>query len=272
MRYMIVFASVMMLVTFAVLAQQEPVTQEDGPAETDSVSETDSTSAEDAVQEPKGDTIILEDGRRIENVQVLRRTATDYEIEIVAGAAPMALPRAVVKSVEWDDHDPLGLNIGEITAREPVAETPPSEASLAEGIARDASGNAEILPGLKVPAELVGKLRKDITAQVRGFSGKDLFEVLNVIRQTAELQIAADQPLREMASKAGGLKVKVTLEDDATVNVVQFLEIHLLKQPEMKRVGIIYKPDRVLVTTKEAVMKMREQEEQESESSSGQGS
>ena len=90
MRYMIVFASVMMLVTFAVLAQQEPVTQEDGPAETDSVSETDSTSAEDAVQEPKGDTIILEDGRRIEKVQVLRRTGHDYEIEIVQVQPPWA--------------------------------------------------------------------------------------------------------------------------------------------------------------------------------------
>ena len=290
MRYAVLFVSMMMLVMSAAYAQTEPASPAASPAEAGAAPpaaappetpvveaapeagappETPVVEYEEPVAEPKGDTVILDDNRRFERVQVLRRTATDVEIEVVKGVAPMSIPRDVVKEILWDDYDPYAAGAAGVAPSPPNDAPPPAESALPEGMMRDAKGNVEILPRVKVPAQLAGKLRKDITAQVRGLDGKDLFEALNVIKQATQLQIAADQPLRDLVSKSGGLKVKVSLSDEAKVNVVEFLENHLLKQQEMKRVGILYKPDRVIVTTKEAAIKLRDQEEKEQEEAGG---
>ncbi len=290
MRYAVLFVSMMMLVMSAAYAQGEPANPATSPAEAGAAPpaaapletpaveaapeagaspETPTAESEAPVEEPKGDTVILKDGRRFERVQVLRRTATDVEIEVVKGVAPMSLPRDVVEKIEWDDYDAYAAGATGVAPIPPNDAPPPAESALPEGMMRDAKGNVEILPRLRVPAQLAGKLRKDITAQVRGLNNKDLFEALNIIKQATQLQIAADQPLRDLVSKSGGLKVKVTLNGDAKVNVVEFLENHLLKQEEMKRVGILYKPDRVIVTTREAAIKMRGQEEKEQEEAGG---
>ncbi|HOD48395.1 MAG TPA: hypothetical protein PLM14_14485 [Candidatus Hydrogenedentes bacterium] len=289
MRYVLLLASVMMLAAAAGMAQaadtdresggDQPVITTDAGGDTSSAEESESNKAaatkeddfrmySEPVEQHAGDTVILKDGRRIENVQVLRRTPTDYEIEIVKGAAPMALPRTVVSDIEWDDYDPLGLNIQDTSSGEPAAPPSTAESTLPEGMTRDADGNIEVLPGVKVPAQLVGKLRKDITQQVPGLSGKSLFEVLKALSLATHVQIVADTPLRQMA-KTEDLKVDVTVKDGATVNLVQFFHDYLLKQPEMRRLDIVYKPDRMLVTTKEAAEKMRKEQKDASGEAAG---
>ncbi len=281
MRYAVLFVSMMMLVLPAVFAQESASPAgnqaETGAAPSSAVSpetpaagvtpESGAASSapaavyEEPAQEPKGDTVILQDGRRFERVQVLRRTATDVEIEIVEGVAPLSLPREVVKEILWDDYEPRTQFGAGKTPGASASAPRRTENALPEGTARDDQGNVEILPRVKVPAQLAGKLRTDITQLVRGLNGKDLFEALNLIKQATQLQIAADQPLRDLASKSGGLKVNVTLNDDVKVNVAEFLENYLLKQKEMQSVGILYKPDRIIVTTREAAAKLRQQEE-----------
>ncbi len=271
MRYAVLFVSMMMLVFVAAVAQ-ESASPAGNQADISAAPETGTASDasmdvvdgyEEPGEEPKGDTVILDDGRRFEGVQVLRRTATDIEIEIVKGMAPLALPREVVKEIVWDDYEPsrqLTPGAASNTATRAPRRT---ENALPEGgLARDEQGNIEILPRVKVPAQLAGKLRTDITQVVRDLNGKDLFEALNLIKQATQLQIAADQPLRVLASNSGGLKVNVTLNEDVKVNAVEFLENHLLKQKEMQAIAIQYQPDRIIVTTKEAVAKIKQEQEE----------
>ncbi|MEA3364906.1 MAG: hypothetical protein U9Q79_04625, partial [Candidatus Hydrogenedentes bacterium] len=89
-------------------------------------------------------------------------------------------------------------------------------------------------------------------------SGENIFAAFKTISQAIQIQIVADKPLREMASKAAdGLKVDISVKDDATVNVAQFFYNYLFKQPKMKNLDIVYKPNRMIVTTKEAAKEMR---------------
>ena len=105
MRYAVLFVSMMMLVMSAAYAQTEPASPAASPAEAGAAPpaaappETPVVEYEEPVAEPKGDTVILNDNRRFERVQVLRRTATDVEIEVVKGVAPMSIPRDVVKEI-----------------------------------------------------------------------------------------------------------------------------------------------------------------------------
>jgi len=269
MRYVLMFAAVLMFASDAVVAQEETV-EENRNDETGVTENNDFRMYTEPVAEHEGDTVILTDGRRLEDVQVLRRTSTDYEIEVVEGAPPMALPRDIVSEIIWDDYDPLGLNLGDMDIGESVDSASPPEAGSSEALTPDEEGNVEILPGKKVPAELAGRLRKDITALVPQLSGKDIFAAFKTISQAIQIQVVVDKPLREMANKAAdGLKVDISVKDDATVNVAQFFYNYLFKQPEMKNLDIVYMPNRMTVTTKEAAKEMRAELSAANEKSNG---
>jgi hypothetical protein len=268
MRYVLLLTCLLMLVGNAVKAQeQETIQEETVVEETGRQSDRDETVVTESndfrmYSEPEetheGDTVVLTDGRRLENVQVLRRTSTDYEIEVVEGAPPMALPRDVVSEIVWDDYDPLGLNLGDMELSEDVATPPPLEETAAtEPLTPDEEGNVEILPGKKVPAEFAGRLRKDITPLLPKLSGKGILEVFKTLAQAIQIQIVAEPPVRRIASEDDGLKVEINVDEGTTVNVAQFFYNYLFKQPKMRNLDIVYMPNRMIVTTKEAAEKMR---------------
>jgi hypothetical protein len=252
MRYVVLFASVAILAIGAAQAQDEPAERE---AETDVTVENagDIPDYQDLTAGPVGDVVFLEDGREIKNVQVVRQTTTHYEVEVVEGVPPMSLPVNMVDRIEYDDYDPVGSNVETVMHSDEPSVLP-------EGMVRDEEGNVEILPKLKVPAEIVGMLRKDITPQVSELSGKQLSLVLNAIKRETKLPIVMGNPLKAQASKKpDALQVKVELKEGEKVNVAQFLHNHLLKLKAMQNIAIVYRPDLVLVTTKEAAKKITEE-------------
>ncbi|MFO7975903.1 MAG: hypothetical protein R6V12_14855 [Candidatus Hydrogenedentota bacterium] len=288
MRYVLLFASVLMLAAGNAMGQEEETVQEErlqvNQSDEPSLTEDNDFRVYTGPEEThEGDTVILEDGRQLDNVQVLRRTATDYEIQVVEGMASMFLPRAVVSEIKWDDYDPLGLDIDNEELSETVTTPPPpnDEAASPEVMTRDQNGNVEILPGKKVPGQLAVKLQKNIAPLVPQLSGKGILDALKMIGQAVRIRIVADEPVRKMANENDGLKVDVNVTEDATVNVAQFFHNYLFKQPPMKNLDIVYMPDRMIVTTKEAAEKIRadlsataeeENEESPSEEETDEGS
>ena len=257
MRKLLVFAAVMGLSAWGVWAQDDRLAPTDNaqlqPGRAgDAGLEIEATPGEP----PAGDTVILRDGRRLEGVQVLRITGTDYEIQVVEGGAPMSLPRSIVREVEWDDYDPPGVGMGRTRIPATTAPEPVSSPS-SEELTRDEDGNIEIVRGVKAPEQLVAKLRRDISREAAEFAGKELFEVLKTIGDKVQLRIVPDQPVRELVRELEGMTVEAVELLEPPLTVAQFFHNHLLKQPAMRGLDIVYMPDRLILTTREAAQRMR---------------
>ncbi len=253
MRKVLVFAAVMALGVWGGWALDDPTSP---GSLTDSARGAGLGMDETRDEPPVGDTVILRDGRRLEGVQVVRITGTDYEIQVVEGAAPVFLPRSVVVEVEWDDYDPPSAAVRR--ARTAESPTPaPVSAPPPETLVRDEHGNVEVVRGVTVPRQLAGKLRRDISREAAEFAGKELFEVLKIIGDAVQLRIVPGQPVRELARERDGIVVEAIDDLASPLTVAQFFHAHLLEQTAMRGLDIVYMPDRMIITTREAAMRMR---------------
>jgi hypothetical protein len=87
-------------------AQQPPQTDEPDAGDADAPLETDAP-LEEAMPDISGDTLVLTTGKTLESVQVVRRLASGYLVEIVEGSVTVEIPVTQVERIEYDDYEPL---------------------------------------------------------------------------------------------------------------------------------------------------------------------
>lgn len=184
------------------------------------------------------DTVVLTNGRILQNVRVLGRTTDGYEVEIVEGAVTMTLPRRTVESIQYGARRPAAA-----TSDAPPDSPPPAVEDLAplfpDGDSLD----------VMVPRELLPNLNKDITDKAADYANQDLIEVMTSLSAVAGLKIRVDKPVTDLPAEERLCKFE--LDPDTPVTVASLLYRHLLRQPEFRGLVIRYHGDQLVLTSAE---------------------
>ena len=176
---------------------------------------------------PGGDILRLKNGTVLSGVQVLRKTPTDYEIEIVAGSVTLSIPRDQVKTVEYDDIEPLEMRSKAATA---AGNKPPSE-----------------FPGQRLSPELSARLSADISDQPITYDNADLGTILVDLSKRTGIQIEVGQPVLDLPqdqrswtydTKPGKTTLFTLLRDDLPAKFANLEAVFLY--------------DKIVITTREA--------------------
>ncbi len=121
-----------------------------------------------------GDVITLKNGSVLSGVQVLKKTPTDYEVEILEGSVTLSIPRDQVKSIEYD-------------AKEPSEDR-------ARGIDNTGKKTPSEFPGQRISPALSAKLGADLSDQPIVYENADLVDVMNDLSKRTSIAIEVGQP------------------------------------------------------------------------------
>jgi len=216
-----VVASVVLLLSEAVIAQPPPPPPPPGPAPNIPVPRS-REEAEPAPKKAEGDIVYFTNGKTLEGIQVLRENASFVMVETIRGQDPLSLPKKLVERVEYDDIDPN------------------KRPSPAEAAAMEA---AALIIGDRASPELSAKLTKAFTDEAIEYEDKDYVEALGELASRAQVELAfsdgiqARPPARRLwsANVAPGATLLSVLND-------QFA-------PRYPGIRVVYQLNRVLITT-----------------------
>ena len=151
-------------------AQDEEEAAEGGPAEEE----------EEAPRLPTlaGDVVTLTTGQVLSGVQVLRGTPKFYEVEIIKGIEPVRILRRQVKSIEWDDIDPLRDRL----RRKLMPDEPQSTVVSAEQLA----------------PEMRTKITASLGDQEKVFKDRGVIEILEELSKKAGVTIEIDESIQNI--------------------------------------------------------------------------
>ncbi len=199
-----------------------PAATAEPPASTDAPA----TSAAPAPPpKPKGDVVTLTSGTVLSGVQILRRTPTDFRVEISDSSVTLDIPRSLVKSVEYDDFNPSDQRTGDKAknGKEPLSE----------------------ITAQKLSPALSAKLREPLDAAPVKYDNKDLLEVLADIAQRKQIA----------ASASAGVQAIPQAERLWTVEVAPATQLFALLREQLParfpNFEVVFEGDSVVVMTKE---------------------
>ena len=146
-----------------------------------------------------GDIVTLKDGRQLKGMQVLKATPGAYVVEILRGGVTLSIPRGQVASVTYDAYIPR-KDAGQSRVEQPAE---------------------SLVPGQRLPSDVVGKLSADISEpSLAAFEGADIVDLLAEIGKRAGLSIQC----RESLSELSGEERKWTGRIEPGTTLLRFLE------------------------------------------------
>lgn len=187
--------------------------------------EADTKKPEAAPKKRTGDIVTFKTGRVLSSVQVVRETLTDVEIRVMAGAAPLKIPRDQVEKIEYDNIDP----------------NRPGQSALPAS-----QGVPGVMTAQELSPELGRKLAVPLALEDLGLEGKPIIESLLSLSAKAGVSLEIAEPVR--ALKQDTLVWKNNPPAGTTFS--SLLQDHIVRDyPEL---AVVYSFDQIVLTTKAA--------------------
>ncbi len=182
-----------------------------------------------------GDVVVLNSGKTLSGVQVLRRTPLGYEIEVSKGVPPLFLPRTVVESITLDEYEPLR----ERRRRE------------LQPRSQETTGR-----GGRIAPELRKKLSAELPGMPRTYRNENLIDIMQDFARLLDLKLKIDDSIR--AERPGSI-IWNNLNVPAKKTLMSILNEDFPKKfPQLQ---IDYDFDVIVVITKEAAQKQSAQQQ-----------
>jgi len=170
-------------------------------------------------EEPQGDVITLTTGAVLKNVQVYRRTAKTFEIQITEEVM-LNLPRKLVADVQYDDYEPSRRR-----ARRPQPK------------------KADRLVGTKLKPEVHKKLTSPIPPPPLKYKDTDLVTILADLSKRVGVSIVVDESIKTLARE----KLIWDLASKPGATLMTLLQEDMRKR--FNELVVVYQYDKILVTT-----------------------
>ena len=170
-------------------------------------------------EEPQGDVITLKTGAVLKNVQVYRRTAKAFEIQITEEVI-LKIPRKLVADVQYDDYEPSRRR-----ARRPQPK------------------KADKLVGTKLKPEVHKKLTSAIPPPPLKYKDTDLVTILAELSKRVGVSIVVDESIKTVPRE----KLIWDLESKPGATLMTLLQEEMRKR--FKEFVVVYQYDKILVTT-----------------------
>ena len=171
------------------------------------------------IEEPQGDVITLTTGAVLKNVQVYRRTAKEFEIQITEEVI-LKIPRKLVADVQYDDYEP---------SRRRAMRPQPKK--------------ADRLVGTKLKPEVHEKLTSPIPPPPLKYKDTDLVTILAELSKRVGVSIVVDESIKTVPRE----KLIWDLESKPGATLMTLLQEDMRKR--FKKLVVVYQYDTILITT-----------------------
>jgi len=218
MRTSLVLLAVLLMVGLWAAAQEAAP---EAPAEEVAAPEAPPPAAPPApplFEEPQGDVIMLTTGAVLKNVQVYRRTAKAFEIQITEEVI-LKIPRKLVADVQYDDYEPSRRR-----ARRPQPK------------------KADRLVGTKLKPEVHKKLTSPIPPPPLKYKDTDLVTILAELSKRVGVSIVVDESIKTVPRE----KLIWDLESKPGATLMTLLQEDMRKR--FKKLEVVYQYDKILIT------------------------
>ena len=182
-------------------------------------------------EEPRGDVITFTSGARLKGVQVVKRSASDVEVD-VGGGVSLTIPRKQIKDIQFDKIEPTSVR--------PAAGAPGQK-------------EAEVIPGNKLKPEVSDKLTSPLPEPIKQEKA-DLITIVSNLSERLGITIVVDDPVKNLPAKDRVW----AFETKPGQNLMELLQEDLLKQ--FKNLAVVFQFDKLLLTTKEKASEMAAKE------------
>jgi len=172
-----------------------------------------------------GDVIYLKSGKKITGVQVLRELPDKIEVQVNEKIEPMTLPRRMVKSIEYDNIDPLR----EKHQKEILSKQQQSE---------------DIIPGEELSQDFNQKMRAPLSDQTISYNNEGLLKILGELTQKAGVKLEVDQSIQTIPQR----ERKKSFEIPAGTSLYKFLQTDFAAA--FPNISITYKYDKIYISLK----------------------
>jgi len=205
----------LLLAVAACAAGQEGAPSEAADAEVPS--ETPPAAPLLGIEEPQGDVVTLTTGAVLRNVQVIRRTPKEFEIQVVAEVS-LKIPRRLVADVQYDDVEPSRRR-----ARPPARK------------------EADTLVGAKLKPEVHKKLTSAIPEPVLRYEDTDLVTILDDLSRRVGVTIELDDEIKARPRT----RLIWDLESKPGATLMAILEGEMRQR--FPRMVVVYEYDRIRI-------------------------
>ena len=171
------------------------------------------------LEEPQGDVITLTTGAVLKNVQVYRRTAKAFEIQITEEVS-LRILRKLVADVQYDDYEPSRRR-----AKAPEPEKPHK------------------LVGTKLKPEVYKKLTSPIPPPPLKYKDMDLVTILGELSKRVRVSIVVEESIKTLPRE----KLIWDLESKPGATLMTLLQEDMRKR--FKELVVVYQYDTIMVTT-----------------------
>ncbi len=215
--------------SFYLYGQQE--SSEDNSATEPSHSPTTEQTENDQAQsenEPiiPGDIVYFKSGKKMIGVQVLRELPDKIEIQVSENVEPLLLPRRLIKSIEYDNIDPL------------------REKRQKEILSSLQHEDDKIIPGEELSQEFNQKMRTPLSDTVITYKDEGLLKILGELTQKIGVKLEIDESIRTIPLE----ERKKSFEIPAGTSLYKFLQTDFATT--CPNIQITYKYDKIFVSLK----------------------
>lgn len=224
-----IFSVILMLIciSFNMYGQQEK-------PENNSTTETSSDTSEQETDEQSkpeneiiipGDIIYFKSGKKMSGVQVLRELPDKIEVQVSENTEPLLLPRRLIKSIEYDNIDPLK----EKRQKDLLSSQKPDE---------------NVIPGEELSQEFNQKMRIPLSDTVISYKDEGLLKILGELTQKAGVTLEIDESIRTIPPE----ERKKSFEIPAGTSLYKFLQTDFAVA--CPNIQITYKYDKIYISLK----------------------
>ena len=184
----------------------------------------DQTPSESEVVLP-GDIIYFKSGKKMSGVQVLRELPDKIEVQVSENSEPLLLPRRLIKSIEYDNIDPLKNKI----QKDILSSQKPDE---------------NVILGEELSQEFNQKMRAPLSDTVISYKDEGLLKILGELTQKAGVTLEIDESIRTIPPE----ERKKSFDIPAGTSLYKFLQTDFATA--CPNIQITYKYDKIFISLK----------------------
>ncbi|MGC8738663.1 MAG: hypothetical protein ACP5UA_08470 [Candidatus Hydrogenedens sp.] len=172
-----------------------------------------------------GDIIYFKSGKKMSGIQVLRELPDKIEVQVSENAEPLLLPRRLIKSIEYDNIDPL-------------------KNKIQKDILSSQKQDENVIPGEELSKEFNQKMRTPLSDSVISYKDEGLLKILGELTQKVGVTLEIDESIRTIPPE----ERKKSFDIPAGTSLYKFLQTDF--SMACPNIQITYKYDKIFISLK----------------------
>lgn len=172
-----------------------------------------------------GDIIYFKSGKKMSGVQVLRELPDKIEVQVSENSELLLLPRRLIKSIEYDNVDPL-------------------KNKIQKDILSSQKQDENVIPGEELSQEFNQKMRVPLSDTVVSYKDEGLLKILGELTQKIGVTLEIDESIRTIPPE----ERKKSFEIPAGTSLYKFLQTDFASA--CPNIQITYKYDKIFISLK----------------------